>query len=389
MNHIRPRRLHDVATAVLTKFRHARYLALVLTAALLGPLINPLVAQFYQKTFLVSDVPGLAKNTDSHLIVGWGLDYLPGGPWWVAATRAGDALVFDGTGASHLLPSTNSNLVMIDGPAMPSMPTGVVADPGNEFDISLGEPAKVIFVTLLGTIDGWNSGSSASIVVNNHSTAKYAGATLAEWNNAEMLYVANFGQDRVDVFDGQFSPVTLPSGAFTDPTIPSTDSVFNVENVNGMLYVAYAPMTSMANPTGPGPGMGYVDVYTVGGTLVRRLRHGWWMDAPWGVTTTPADFGKFSNDVLVGMFGNGHIAAFSPKTGNFLGLMRTRHGKPLTIFRGLWDLGFGNGAMAGPTNALYFASGLMMQGNHHGVFGKITVMPPSDNRAMNGHSDRS
>ena len=52
-------------------------------------------------------------------------------------------------------------------------------------------------------------------------------------------------------------------------------------------------------------------VFDVDGNLLRRLKSGQWMNAPWGVALAPDEFGLFSGHVLVGMFGDGGIAAFA------------------------------------------------------------------------------
>jgi uncharacterized protein (TIGR03118 family) len=113
-----------------------------------------------------------------------------------------------------------------------------------------------------------------------------------------------------------------------------------------------------------------VDVFTPAGALVARLEHGDWMNSPWGVVLAPAGFGQFGKHILVGMFGRGNIAAFSPKTYTFDALLKNQFGNPFTI-KGLWGLGFGNGATAGPTNDLFLAAGIDDEG--HGLFGKITT----------------
>jgi hypothetical protein len=68
----------------------------------------------------------------------------------------------------------------------------------------------------------------------------------------------------------------------------------------------------------------------------------------------PANFGRFSGDLLVGNFGNGRINAFDPVTFEPKGHLKNERGKAVVI-DGLWGIGFGNGAAAGPTNVLYFA----------------------------------
>ncbi len=128
-----------------------------------------------------------------------------------------------------------------------------------------------------------------------------------------------------------------------------------------------------------GNGFGFVDVFDTSGNWLMSLKHGKWMNAPWGVVWAPADFGKFSNNILVGNFGSGRIAAFDPKNGNFHGFLRDRHGMPITI-DGLWGLGFGNNANAGPSNTLFFAAGI--DDEAHGLFGMIA--PSSKDKAEDG-----
>jgi uncharacterized protein (TIGR03118 family) len=106
------------------------------------------------------------------------------------------------------------------------------------------------------------------------------------------------------------------------------------------------------------------------------------MNAPWGlalapsITASSAGFGKSSGMLLVGMFGSGQIATFDPATGDFEGLLRDRHGKPIQI-DGLWALRFGNGAAAGPTTTLFFTAGI--DDEAHGLFGTITPIPKRGN----------
>ncbi|HCP73296.1 MAG TPA: TIGR03118 family protein, partial [Ktedonobacter sp.] len=85
----------------------------------------------------------------------------------------------------------------------------------------------------------------------------------------------------------------------------------------------------------------------------------------------PANFGKFSNDLLVGNFGNGRINAFDPGTGAFLGTLSSQNGLPL-VFNRLWALDFGNGGQGGQTNQLFFSAGI--QNEQHGLFGVIAAM---------------
>jgi uncharacterized protein (TIGR03118 family) len=82
----------------------------------------------------------------------------------------------------------------------------------------------------------------------------------------------------------------------------------------------------------------------------------------------PANFGGFSNDLLVGNFGDGTINAFDPNTGAMAGQVSNADGTPL-IIPGLWALTFGNGGRGGLTNVLYFTAG--PEDETHGLFGSL------------------
>ena len=230
-------------------------------------------------------------------------------------------------------------------------PTGVVAL-GNQF----------VFVSLDGVISQWTSGTNAVVKVNN-SGHVYTGCTLATLNSATTLYVAN-SAGGIEAYDTQFNPVTLSAGAFTDPLIPVGFVPYNVQSAGGKIFVTYSNGSV-------GAGMGYVDAFDPSGTFLFALQSGSWMNAPWGIAPAPANFGnRFSHALLVGQLGSGQIAAFSPSSGKFLGLLKDSTGTAISI-NGLWGLGFGNNGSAGSSTTLYFTAG---SGNYlHGLF--CTVLP--------------
>jgi len=125
-----------------------------------------------------------------------------------------------------------------------------------------------------------------------------------------------------------------------------------------------------------------VDIYSSTGRLLRRLEHGDWLNAPWGVALAPLDFGRFSHDLLIGQFAgggetqsSGFIAAYDLATGKLDGLLQDASGKPLAI-NGVWALSPGNvspinnDAPAAPATEVYFTAGP----NHTtgGLFGYLT-----------------
>ena len=111
------------------------------------------------------------------------------------------------------------------------------------------------------------------------------------------------------------------------------------------------------------------------GKLLQRLERGPWLNAPWGIALAPANFGFYSNHLLIGNAGSGQIAVYD-LNGHFDGLLRDANGHALQNDR-LWALQFGDDSPgAGPSNWLYFTAGVGDEA--HGLFGFFT---PADNSA--------
>lgn len=333
-------------------------------------------AQHYQQTNLVSDIPGMAEFTDPDLVNPWGLISSATSPWWVANNGTGLSTLYNGAGVKQSLVVT---VAAAPGDPDHSSPTGIVFNGSTDFQLTPGVPgsaARFIFVTDDGTISGWNptvSPTHSVLKVNNSGSAVYLGATTAQIGTANFLFVADFSHASVDVFDRNFASVPQSPGAFFDPELPEGYAPFNVQNIGGNVYVAFAKQDEKGDEEVHGSKLGYVDEFDTSGALIQRFKHGPWMNAPWGLAIAPdTGFGKASGNLLVGMFGSGQIATFETTTGNFSGLLRDRHGRPIEI-DGLWALRFGNGANAGSTTSLYFTAGINDEEN--GLFGKITTFP--------------
>ncbi len=339
----------------------------------------------FQQHNLVGYQPGMAPHTDPNLN-GWGMDYAPGGAFCVADTTPGVATFYDRNG--QVLP------LVITIPAAPSQPlgpvgrpAGVVYNPTSDFVISEGgrsAPATFLFDTRDGTICGWNPAvdpDHAILVVDNSTEAPkradYPGLVIAQNGHGQnVLYAADFNNNKIDMFDGGFHPL----GSFTDPSVHAQYPSFNswqVEDVGGRLYVAFSAHK-------PGPFGGVVDVFDTDGHLLSRFAanapDAGPLESPWGITQAPADFGAFSNDILIGnVEGAGNINAFDPATGAYLGPLTRPDGTAIAI-AGLWDLTFGGESPAnGLGKQLYFNAGpnaVSMAGN--GLFGRIIAAGRGD-----------
>jgi uncharacterized protein (TIGR03118 family) len=324
-------------------------------------------AQKYVQTNLVSDVAGWAAVQDPNLVNAWGIDFSAGSPVWVADNGTGLSTLYTGTGSIVPL------VVTIPAPSADatSAPTGLAFNGTGEFVVKahdLSGSAFFIFDTEDGTISGWNPTvdlHNAIIAVNNSEKgAIYKGLAIGTTDHGSFIYATNFHSGWLEMYDSSFKWVKN----FTDTDLPHGYAPFGARVLNGKLYVTFALQDEDAEDDVAGPGHGFVDIFDLDGNKIKRLISHGELNSPWGLAIAPADFGKFSGDLLVGNFGNGHINAFNPWTGGARGHMLRPNGHTLEI-DGLWGLHFGNGAAAGPANTLLFTAG--PDDESHGLFGKI------------------
>jgi uncharacterized protein (TIGR03118 family) len=238
-----------------------------------------------------------------------------------------------------------------------------------------------LFATETGTIAGWRNalGTSTETLAtgDNGLDAVFKGIAIATQATGTYIYAADFLQGHIAVLPSA-GALALPPGNFTDPTLPAGYAPFNIQNVNGSLLVTYALQDASRHDEIAGAGFGFVDRFDLNGVFLQRLVSMGPLNAPWGLAIAPGNFGLFSNDLLVGNFGDGRINAFDPLTGAFLGTLDDTSGNPLEI-PGLWGLRVGNGGNGGDLNSVYFAAGIPGPGavEDHGLFGSLSVVPDS------------
>ena len=328
---------------------------------------------------LVSDQPGVAPITDPNLVNAWGIAVGPA-TMWVSSNEKDLSTIYTGDVAGSPF-AKNSLEVNIPGGA----PSGQVFNStSSDFVVTDGTnsaKALFIFASESGAVTGWAPtvpppppSHDAQPAFQATDDAIYKGIALANDSvrHANLLYLTDFHNNKIDVLDSTFHKTTL-GGTFTDPNLPAGFAPFNIAAVNGKLYVTYAKQDADAEDDVAGAGNGFIDVFTTDGVFDHRLVSHGPLDSPWGMAVAPANFGDFSNDLLVGNFGDGRINAFNPSTGAFLGTLSSSKGHPL-VTEGLWGLAFGNGTTAGDTNTLFFTAG--PGDESHGLLGKITANAP-------------
>src|SRR5580700_2858405 len=221
---------------------------------------------------LISDLANTADNQDSHLVNPWGIGFGPT-PFWAGNNGTGTATLYTGAGGTVPLLVTipQAGNAGTAGPV-----TGVIfnsfASNANAFDVQPGKPALFMFCSEDGVISGWNeviSGSQASILFDNSkSGAVYTGCAVGGSAAAPYLFAANFHAGTVDVYDGNldlnpapYSQSGLPepysgSSSFSNPAIPAGFAPFNVQNIDGTLFVTYAEQDAQKYTSVGGPGNG-------------------------------------------------------------------------------------------------------------------------------------
>ena len=326
--------------------------AAVCLGVLLPMLSVPAEAQ-YHLTNLVSNQVHQAPTIDPLLANPWGLARSATSPWWLSDNDTGWSTLYTGTGTQEALkvviPTAGNGPVEPTGVNGPGTPTGIVFN-GSKTDFQVsGVSSSFIFATLDGTISAWpgaNKNLATLVVDDSASKASFTGLAITSNPSGNFLYAADNTNNVIDMYDGSFTWVK----SFGDPAVPSTFSVFGVQDINGLVYVTYAVPNVGAG--------GYVDIFKEDGTFVKTLIQGDILNQAWGVAAAPSNFGPLSNTLLVSNNSvDGTINAFDPITGRFVGTIRDEFGRKI-VLNNLWGIAFGGGATNnGATNELFVTVG--------------------------------
>ena len=321
-------------------------------------------------TNLVTDdqAANAAVLTDPNLVNAWGISRSGTSAFWVSDNGTGVATIYrvdPTTGA----PSINPLVVSI--PGVGNVTGQVFAGLAGSFN---GD--AFLFVSEDGTVSGWRGalGTVAETLITGSPDNIYKGSAFQNILGNGYLYAANFHTGKVDVFKGNPGAPDL-AGNFTDPGLPAGYAPFNIQDIDGKLYVTYALQNATGEEDVPGLGHGFVSVFDNQGNFISRVGSQGTLDSPWGLALAPASFGAYAGDLLVGNFGDGTINVFDLATNTFVAQLVAPGGNPLSI-DGLWALMPGSGAgNGGSSQAIYFSAG--PDGESHGLFGVIAIPEPA------------
>ena len=327
-------------------------------------------------------MPGVAQVTDSNLVNAWGMSFSATSPFWISDNGTGLSTLYavtnDSSGAPVVKPQ--SLVVAIPGDGTP---TGQFFDGTGSFNGDV-----FIFVSEDGTISGWRGalGNMAETLVVGVTNNVYKGVTMTTTADGPLLLAANFRQGTVDVYDTNLTLVSQ----FTDPHAPKGFAPFNVQSIDGTIFVTFAKQDQFKHDDVAGAGNGLIDILDPNNGKFRRFATGRnaggkldEINSPWGLAVSPKGFGPHGDQLLVGNFGSGTIMAFD-EFGSFLGLLQSTDKDPVVI-DGLWAFAFGNGANVGDANTLFFTAG--PDGENHGLFGSLSPAPKGHGHDHDGDGD--
>jgi uncharacterized protein (TIGR03118 family) len=324
----------------------------------------------FEQVNLVSDQAEVAQIQDENLVNAWGIAFSASGAFWVNANETGKSLLYAVTNAANGDPTVIKQGLEVSIPG-DGNPTGQFFDSHGFFN---GD--AFIFASEDGTISGWRGalGTSAE-VLTQRVTAVYKGITLVTTtSNGPVILAANFAEGTVDEYNTNMTLLAQ----FVDTKAKTGYAPFNVQVIDGIVFVTFAKQDSEKVDDVPGKGNGIIDILDPDTGKFTRFVTGKDaggkdkdLNSPWGLVLTPSSWGKNADKLLVGNFGDGTITIYNDNAKS-KGKLKSNEGGDVTI-DGLWGLTFGNGGSAGDPDILYFSAGPNGEGD--GLFGSLVPAP--------------
>ena len=308
-----------------------------------------------------------AGNLDQNLTNAWGIavSNATGNPFFIAANHGNCAVNYNAAG----IPLMSAIRLPQKDTSKRISPTGIVTNASAYFQIPGKGTAQYLVCSEEGVIDAI-ANPPVGVYVADHTSAgaNYKGIAISTWNDSAAIYAADFNNAALDVYDNNFkyktSIVTPPSLG-----LPPSYAPFNIRYLSGRLFVMFARQKNDGSgDDSAGTGNGYVAIFDPAkpGSYKSTVfvPHDS-LNAPWGIAIAPTSFGDFGGKLLISNFGSGHINAYDPSTGAYLGQLKDAAGKVITI-PGIWDIA--TNVSASPSTLFYTAG---PNDESDGVFGTI------------------
>jgi hypothetical protein len=266
----------------------------------------------YRQINLASDIGGTTNNTNPYIVNPWGLVVNNDGNFW--STLNGN----------NLLGFFNAKGILLNSYVTPDGPSGLSKLPF----LGPGGPT-LVFVTESGNIGVYQPGLPNPIIVKyTDVNSVYKGVAVLDG----FIYVANFTNFRVDVFDVR-TFILQPSKSIIDSDLTNANyGPFNVYAYKNQLFISYALVNGHDDQSGPGNG--YINYWNRG--QLKRIANRDPLNSPWGMI-------RVDDELLVGNFGDGFINVFKltdrdcSLNAEFCSPLKNRCDTPIRI-DGLWGI---------------------------------------------------
>lgn len=299
---------------------------------------------------LISNAVGFAPNLDLVVLDPWGILIIDG-VVWVANSGSGLITAYQLSGIP-----LGVNINVIGALGNITEPTGLAYNSNSIKFMIVNRyqrgASMIITATRDGTIHGFNESvdpfNAILIADNSVLNCVYTGLTVANiYNNyigpahrtqphGDYLYVADFFNKKIDVYNGDMIPIydfLFIDESGIDP-IPDDYSPYNICYMNQVLYVTYArqdPLQPDREMIGDGCcGQGFVNIFSIDGIFIKRLISRSVLNAPWGIINCPSILGYPANSIIISNFGDGKLNVFD-ENGTYLNSINDANNNSLTI----------------------------------------------------------
>lgn len=294
----------------------------------------------WRTNYLVSNRDNGAAHVDNSLINPWGI-VLYNDQIWVANGGTDTITNYDLFGNKLL-----GSISIRSASQIASYPTGIAINCTGAFSVTNGtmtRSALLLVASEHSTVNAYNpliDPLVSNVVFNVWKDGRlgvYKGIAIV--NNT--MYLADFYHKKVELVNVDYLPIVGPTYQFIDvdtsDPIPSDYGPTNVVHLGCFMFVLWAKQ-SPNNPifAQDGPGTGYISIFNLDGSFVRRFASRGVLNNPWALIPAPCEAGFPPHSVLVSNHGDGRINIFD-SVGRYVGPLLGQSGLPLTIdgMRGL------------------------------------------------------